>query len=196
VTGDVNRTAAKEAAREDALLVERFVRCGDEALFAELVARYKDRVYRLALSILGSIEFAPDAQDVAQDVFLEVYRHLRSFRADSSFSTWLYRVTTNRALDVKGRRRFSAPHLPEQAIHAIGADVRSGDDALSAAQVRSAMSHLPEIQQAILNLYYWMGYSTQEIAEQLSLGQNTVKSHLFRARRTLHETLVRRGVCG
>ena len=88
----------------DAELVSRYLDTGDLRLFDELVVRYRDRMMRLVLSVLGP-ELAADAEDVVQEAFLGAHDRLRGFRGQSKFGSWLYRITYNRALD--HRRRFS-----------------------------------------------------------------------------------------
>ena len=72
-------------------------------------------MFRLAVSILGQ-EFAPEAEDVAQDVMLRVHHSLRSFRGDAKFGSWIYRIAFNQALNVKARVRYRAPHVSDQVL--------------------------------------------------------------------------------
>ena len=87
----------------------------DEEAFSELVRRYRDPVFRLAVSILGQ-GFAGDAEEVAQEVFLRVHRSLASFRGDSQLGSWIYRITFNQALNLKARVRYRAPHVSDEAL--------------------------------------------------------------------------------
>ncbi|HKB46033.1 MAG TPA: sigma-70 family RNA polymerase sigma factor, partial [Chitinophagaceae bacterium] len=83
------------------------LRNGDEAAFKFLVKNYQDRVYNTAI---GIVQNAEDAQDVAQEVFIQVFRSIHSFKEESKLSTWIYRITTSRALDLlrsrKSKKRF------------------------------------------------------------------------------------------
>src|SRR5262245_23688065 len=103
----VAKTAAERRARDADLLVAR-ARTGDPAAFDALVRRFRPRIYALALHLTGS---ASDADDVAQEAFVQAYRHVRHFEGRSQFFTWLYRITVNRALNVRrtGARRTSIP---------------------------------------------------------------------------------------
>ena len=101
----------------DDLLVARLRQGGDEEAFAELVRRYRDPVFRLAVSILGQ-GFAGDAEEVAQEVFLRVHRSLASFRGDSQLGSWIYRITFNQALNLKARVRYRAPHVSDESLAA------------------------------------------------------------------------------
>lgn len=91
---------------DDSQLVAR-AQSGDQKAFAELVRRYRDRVFRLSVSILGK-GFVPEAEDVAQEVFLKIHHSLQSFRGEAQFGSWIYRVTFNHAVNVKERDSFSA----------------------------------------------------------------------------------------
>ena len=98
----------------DSRLVAR-ARDGDEDAFADLFRGHSDRVFRLALSILGR-GFEAEAEDVAQEVFVRVHNSLGSFRGDAKVSSWIYRITFNQALNVKARARHIRPHLDESAL--------------------------------------------------------------------------------
>lgn len=184
---------------EDSQLVREFLRTQDPRLFETLVERYKSRVYRLALSILGP-GFSSEAEDVAQEVFLLVYRHLPTFRMEHRFSTWLYRITYNRTIDEKRKARMRLPHLSEEALHSQPARRNEADPFYAAFRdernwaVVSCIQELPDTYRSVLYLHYWMGCSIEEIGEFLTLNIGTVKSYLFRARERLHDRLKKRGV--
>jgi RNA polymerase sigma-70 factor (ECF subfamily) len=194
-------TARAEAApfsdRADEWLVERCCEASDEAAFAELVRRYRGPVFRLAVSILGQ-EFAPEAEDVAQEVMLRVHRSLRSFRGEAKFGSWMYRIAFNQALNVKARARYRSPHVTEQALAATASQDRGPHERLQERRrqevVRACVNELPEVYQSALRLHYWLGASVSDIALMLDAPENTVKSYLHRARRLLHAMLAERGV--
>lgn len=167
-----------------------------DAAFAELVRRYREPVFRLAVSILGQ-EFAPEAEDVAQDVMLRVHHALRSFRGESKFGSWIYRIAFNQALNVKARARYRAPHLGEQSLETTASPDPGPHEQLHEARRKKAVlacvSELPDVYQSALRLHYWLGASMAEIAEMLDAPENTVKSYLHRARRLLHAMLTERG---
>lgn len=187
---------ASYADRADEWLVERCREPGHEAAFAELVRRYRGPVFRLAVSVLGQ-EFAPEAEDVAQDVMLRVHHALPSFRGEAKFGTWVYRIAFNQALNVKARVRYRAPHVSDEVLEAIPSPDRGQDDQLQDVRRRQAVlacvSELPEVYQSALRLHYWLGAGMNEIAVMLDAPENTVKSYLHRARRLLHTMLSERG---
>jgi RNA polymerase sigma-70 factor (ECF subfamily) len=182
--------------RTDEWLVERCREGADDGAFAELVRRYRGPVFRLAVSVLGQ-QFAPEAEDVAQDVMVRVHHALRSFRGEAKFGSWIYRITFNQALNVKARARYRAPHVSDQALAATPSADRGPYDQLRDERRRRAVlacvGELPEVYQSALRLHYWLGASMSDIAAMLDMPENTVKSYLHRARRLLHAMLTERG---
>ena len=179
----------------DSVLVAR-CRDGDERAFTELVRRYREPVFRLAVSILGP-GFAGDAEEVAQEVFLRVHHALASFRGEAEFGSWIYRIAFNQAVNLKARVRYRAPHLSEDAL----VEAASGEpdahqrlqDARRERALAECIAQLPEVYQSSLRLHYWMGTGLHEIATLVGVSENTVKSYLHRARRLLHVMLRERG---
>ena len=192
-------TAETYRSADDAYLIERCRASRDEPAFAELVRRYHNPVFRLAVSILGQ-GFAPEAEDVAQEVMVRVYHALDSFRGDATFGSWVYRIAFNHTLNVKARKRYRAPHVGDEALAAVPSDELSAYDRLQTAQRRRAMmecvAELPEVYQSALRLHYWLGASMSEVATLLDAPENTVKSYLHRARRLLQTMLAERGFHG
>ncbi len=126
---------ALTVAEGDSQLVTR-VQNGDQEAFAELVRRYRSMVFRLAVSILGR-EFAPEAEDVAQEVFLKVHYAIKSFRGEAEFSSWIYRITFNQAVNLKARVRFRSPHEDETVLHSAATREPGPDRQVEAAAARS-----------------------------------------------------------
>jgi RNA polymerase sigma-70 factor (ECF subfamily) len=181
--------------QDDSQLVAR-AQAGDEQAFAELVRRHSTMVFRLAVSILGR-EFVPEAEDVAQEVFLKVHHALQSFRGESEFSSWVYRITFNQAVNLKSRVRFRSPHSGEAALEGTPAGAPGPDRQYESAQrdrvLAECIASLPEVYQSALRLYYWLGAGVAEVAELLGAPENTVKSYLRRARQLLNGMLKERG---
>jgi len=169
----------------------------DQVAFGALVDRYKARVFRLVVSILGQ-EFAADAEDVAQEVFMRVHQGLKTWRGDAAFGTWVYRVAFNHALNVKARMRFRAPHMSSDVLESRPSMLPSADQQLDTTRrnslVLAYVNDLPDVYQSALRLHYWLGASMSEIAVMLDVPENTVKSYLHRARRLLHVRLQQGGI--
>lgn len=181
----------------DVELVARCRQMGDQNAFAELVRRYRDRVFRLALSILGR-GFDGEAEEVAQEVFTRIYYALDQFRGEAAFGSWVYRVTFNQAVNLKSRVRYRAPHVNEEALQRRATQGIGPEEQLALKKQKQAVEEcigeLPEVYQAALRLHYWMGASMVEIAELIGVPENTVKSYMHRARRLLRVMLKERGI--
>jgi RNA polymerase sigma-70 factor (ECF subfamily) len=181
----------------DDQLVSRCRDHSDQDAFGELVHRYKDRVFRLVVSILGQ-EFVPDAEDIAHEVFVRVHPALKTWRGDAAFGTWVYRITFNHALNVKARMRYRAPHVSADILASRHSEDVPADQHLDATRrqqlVLACVHELPEVYQSALRLHYWLGASMSEIAVLLDAPENTVKSYLHRARKLLHVMLKQRGI--
>jgi RNA polymerase sigma-70 factor (ECF subfamily) len=155
--------------------------------FAELVARYQDRIYNYAYRMTGSRE---DAQDLAQETFIRVYTHLDRFRVEERFSPWIYRIATNLCLNHLKRRRRTMTLLPDPA------DLEgpsSPDSALAQSEERlvlqQAIMALPDHYRAVILLRHVDELSYEEIAQVTELPLGTVKTRLFRARELLQHHL-------
>jgi len=178
-------------------LVE-LLRGGEEAAFEALLKRYQGKIYRLALSVTKRHE---DAEEVLQDVFLNVYRKIASFDGRSAFGTWLYRICVNTALMMlRGRdpaHESIDAYLPQFAggQHArMIADWSEGADEVilrkeRAQIVRQAIETLPPEYRVVLVLRDLEGLSNGEVAEVLGTSVPTVKARLHRARLALRGRL-------
>ena len=151
---------------------------GDREAFAVLFDRYAPRVYRTALRITGD---AAEADDATQEVFLRLHDQLHRFEERSSFSTWIYRVTVNLAIDrtrTKARRPGSIDGVDAQAPDSATAPAERGD--LERAVI-AALAGLSEKLRTALVLRYLEDLSYEEIADVLECSIGTVKSRLARA---------------
>jgi RNA polymerase sigma-70 factor (ECF subfamily) len=184
----------------DALLVQRF-NSGDESAFEEIVTRYRDRVFSIAISLLRN---RADAEEITQDALMRAYRGLARFRGDSSLATWMHRITVNLARNrywyfFRRRRQDSLP-----LEHVFGeeggtlADVIAGEEPDPAqlairdeftGHVARAMERLETQQREILTLRNLRCLSYEEIAAELGLNLGTVKSRIARARENLRRVL-------
>lgn len=164
---------------------------GDTKVFAILVDRYKHMVFTLAMKILRNRE---EAEEVSQDVFLKVYQQLRTFKGDSKFSTWIYRIAYNRSLDyLKKQGRSLNVSTIDPSIEYKFEPYDHMLDELDARQrkttIKAAISELPENDAVIITLHYFEELSLNEIAAVMGLEANTVKVRLFRSRKRLAELL-------
>lgn len=187
--------------RDEAALVDDFLSRGAEESFERLVNRYKDKVFRLAASVLGP-GFQAEAEDVTQEVFIQVFRKLSTFRQDSRFATWLYRITYNRALERKRTARFRIPHQGEEALNALAAPAEQADPEEASEKRRrnrvvlESLDALGEPYRTAIYLHYWMKCPVSDIAECLGTRPGTVKSYLYRGRKRLARILEKEGEDG
>ena len=162
-------------------------RRGDPAAFEELVARTQHRVYALAYRLVGD---RGEAEDVAQEAYLRVFRSLGGFRQESRFETWLHRIVVNAAMThLRRRGRFGElardPETDPEPPPAPPAQDRAADRDL----IRRALEELPHGMRTTLVLYEMYGLSCREIGLELGLSEGAVKVRLHRARKRLKEAI-------
>lgn len=162
---------------------------GDQASFTQLVARHTDRLYSLALRLLGN---ATEAEDATQETFIRAYAHLASFHGSASFATWLYRVMLNICRDQLRRRQVHERSVDFSRVSQLWADERYSVDpervvlALESRQIIDrALRQLPSTYRATLLLHEVDGLTLNEIANMMDAPLPTVKSRLQRARMAL-----------
>jgi RNA polymerase sigma-70 factor, ECF subfamily len=159
---------------------------GDTEAFSILVRRHRERVKRLGMSFFHDAE---EAADFTQDVFIKAYTALASFKGKSLFSTWLLRIAYNTAINSKKRRREQLSLDPEiDILGAPGTDETHLREE-TARTVREAMAELPPRQALCIELYFYYDLKYSEISEITGFPVNTIKSHVFRAKRILRERL-------
>lgn len=159
------------------------VLAGEQGDYAELVRRHHAKVMGVCLSMLSD---EASAQDAAQDVFLKAYRALREFKGGSTFGTWLYRIASNRCLDVLRQRTRRA----EDPLEAIKEEPREKTDASEEKElVDRTLARLPEDYRLILTLREIEGLSYAELMEVLDCSLDSVKAKLQRARKAFAEEL-------
>ena len=184
---------------DDSALIEK-CRAGDIAAFEPLVEKYRQRVWRLAYNVLRDKE---EAWDVAQEAFIKAYQALPSFRGQSAFYTWLYRITMNVAADrARSRaaqgRAFGTERVPEEDWERVitDPDPRGEASPVDAAarreerqKIMKALDQLSEDHRRIIMLGDLEGLSYREIAETLEIPMGTVMSRLHNARKKLRDVL-------
>lgn len=174
-------------------------RRGDLHAFEELVRLYEKRVYAVALRSSGSPE---DAADITQEVFLRAWRSIESFRGDSGFSTWLFRITMNLCVDF-ARHKHAQPQTQPLVIGEEDSERPIPDTAPTpeehldnrelGRELAAALDEVSEEHRRIVLLRDVSGLSYTEIAEVLEISEGTVKSRLSRARIALRTILQKRG---
>jgi len=177
---------------EESRLIQRAAK-GDAAAFNQLLGMHERRMYAVALRMCGNPE---DAQDCLQEAMLRIFRSITGFKAQSSFSTWVYRITMNTCLD-ELRRRKNRPNTsldgltdagwapedtgPSPEKHAMQSDMGR--------QLHAMMQELPEEMRSAVVLRDIEGYSYDEIANMLGVNVGTIKSRISRGREKLREKI-------
>ena len=169
---------------------------GDETAFRTIVEQWKDMVYN---TILGIVQNETEAEDLAQDVFIKVYEKVSTFKGDSKFSTWLYRIATTTALDhlrsKKRKKRFGFlqslggggdenESIPD--FHHPGVSL---DNKERSAVLFKAIEGLPENQKAAYTLHKLEGLSYRDVSEVLNTSVSAVESLMSRANQNLRKQL-------
>ncbi|UJH68022.1 RNA polymerase sigma factor [Allomuricauda sp. SCSIO 65647] len=165
---------------------------GDSQSFAHVVDRHKDLVFSLAIRMLKNQE---EAEEVSQDTFVKVYTSLKSFKGDSKFSTWIYRIAYNTCLDhiKKNKKRFDQLELNEVTENKMESLQNALDIMIveeRAEMVRSCLDYLSAEDTALLTLFYLEEKNLKEIEKIMKLTVNTLKVRLFRARKKMAEVLL------
>jgi RNA polymerase sigma factor (sigma-70 family) len=177
-------------------LIQR-LRDGDEQAFKTLVETYQDMVFNTAIGIVQNEE---DAEDIAQEVFIRIFRSIQTFKGESKLSTWIYRITTSCALDMlrskKSKKRFAFLQRlfgeGNEPLHEIPDFYHPGvamDQKENAAKLFKAINELPENQKVAFTLHKLEDLSYQEISEVMNTSVSAVESLMHRAKQNLKKTL-------
>ena len=180
-----DREAAAEACR------------GNQQAFRVLVERHSHALFRLAFRMTGNEQ---DAEDLVQDTFIRAYRQLHRFDSRASFSTWLYRICTNRALDLSGRERFgrNISRSKKKKMDPVGwipiaahdpSPERLTHSRQLADLLPSALENLTELERAAFVLRHYEGFNITEVSEALGLKASAAKQSIFRAVQKLRRAL-------
>ncbi|MGH2678428.1 MAG: RNA polymerase sigma factor [Actinomycetota bacterium] len=166
-------------------LLER-CRRGEPEAFAELVDRTYRQVYTLAYQLVGDRH---EAEDVAQESYLRVHRSLGTFRGDSSFRTWLFRIVANAAMShLRRRGRFG--DLGDEADDVLVlAEPPARESDVDTDELRRALATLPDAQRVVVLMKDAYGFSCREIADDMGISEGAVKVRLHRSRRRLKDAL-------
>ena len=192
----VDRQLKKETNKEADLALVRRAKKGDYRAFDLLVLKYQSRIVSIAFKFVKEIQLA---EDISQEAFIKAYRSIDSFREESAFYTWLYRITANTAknyLVSKGRRKESS--ISEMSISEnedfFELPTNDSPEQILMAQslkdtIYDALSGLPEDTRTALSLREFEGLNYEEIAEIMNCPVGTVRSRIFRGREALEDLI-------
>ena len=185
-------------ALEDFKLIDQAVDNGDEQAFASLMKRYKNPVYHMILKMVRNVD---DAEDLTIEAFAKAFKNLSRFKKDYTFSTWLFRIATNNAIDFIRKKRLETYSLntsfTDDNGESVNIDVKDAnrnpqEEAINTQKiqmVRLFVDKLPAKYQRLVKLRYFKEYSYDEIAKELEAPLGTVKAQLHRARELMYELI-------
>ena len=183
--------------QDEQVLVDR-ISSGDSTAFQEFVERYKKKIYYIAYDITGDHN---DAEDVSQEVFIKVFRSLKTFRRNAKISSWLYQISVNASIDLL-RKKSSKPeksmddleradiqeNLPGSSAHAQNPE-QSAEDFIIQNHISEALQKVSPKERSVFVMRHYNELKIREIAEILSISQGTVKALFYRATRKLRKEL-------
>ncbi|HCX21814.1 MAG TPA: RNA polymerase subunit sigma-24 [Cytophagales bacterium] len=185
-----------DKALKDFKLIDRATLENDESAFAELMSRYKKPVYHMILKMVRNVD---DAEDLTIEAFAKAFKNLARFKKDYTFSTWLFRIATNNAIDFIRKKKLETYSLntsfTDDSGESVNIDVEDGDrtpdeEAINTQKielVRMFVTKLPAKYQRLVKLRYFDELSYEEIAIELDAPLGTVKAQLHRARELIYE---------
>jgi len=177
----------------DIYYIEKIL-AGDVSCFGIFLDRYDRQVYTLIFRIVGNKE---DAEELTQDVFMKAFRSLNSFKRESKFSTWLYRIAYNTAISETRKRKQEVLSFDESRITNVSEEdvnnvIGNIDNTEQIEMLETALMILPTEERALILLFYMQEKSVEEIAEISGLSISNVKTRLFRIRKKLYVLLTKK----
>ena len=187
-----------EKALKDFKLIDQATLEGDQSAFAMLMDRYKKPVYHMVLKMVRNVD---DAEDLTIEAFSKAFKNLHRFKKDYTFSTWLFRIATNNAIDFIRKKKLDTFSLDtsytDDAGESVSMDVLDPDLTPEEETVKTQkielvqmfVTKLPTKYQRLVRLRYFDELSYEEIAQELDAPLGTVKAQLHRARELMHELM-------
>ncbi len=178
----------------DEIIIEK-VKNGNKDAYAHLVHRYQQKVFQ---TCIGFLHDKDDADDLTQEIFIKVYHNLNAFRKDAKFSTWLYRISINMAMNALRKKKIRKTFLSELSYKS-GQQLKSNefaDDLIKQGEKKlfasRALDQLSPKQRKVFVLSYYREMSNQEVSEILNISLKAVESLLYRGRQRLQTLLKNR----
>lgn len=179
--------------QEESLLIEK-IKNGDDDAMEAIVKKYKKKIYYLAYDLTNNSE---DAEDLTQEVFFKAYSRIASFKGESTFGTWLYRITFNHYLDKRKKKSYlmnkKAEQIQELSDETSGLSEhnpgRKYQDKQISEHVYSALKNITPREKCVFVLRHYNDHQIKEISEMMDISEGTVKSLLFRAVKKLQKEL-------
>jgi RNA polymerase sigma-70 factor (ECF subfamily) len=192
---EVKLDSLSSKAQLDVELVEQAI-SGDQKAYAELMERYRDAIYFMLLKMVNN---ASDAEDLTIEAFGKAFRNIKQYTANFAFSTWLFKIASNNAIDFMRKKKLNNISIDEtlRDTDAMPINIRSEqptpEESLISEQkivmLRSIVTKLKPRYRKLVELRYFYEYSYEEISDEMGLPIGTVKAQLFRARELLQNVL-------
>ena len=192
---EVKADSLSPKAQQDVELVQMAIN-GDQKAYAELLERYRDAIYFMLLKMVNN---ASDAEDLAIEAFGKAFKNIRQYTANFAFSTWLFKIASNNAIDFMRKKKLNNVSIDEtlRDSDTIPVNIRSEqptpEERLISEQkimmLRSIVAKLKPRYRKLVELRYFYEYSYEEISSEMELPIGTVKAQLFRARELLQNVL-------
>ena len=185
-----------DKALEDFKLIDQAVKENDEQAYAMLMGRYKRPVYHMILKMVRNVD---DAEDLTIEAFAKAFKNLHRFKKDFTFSTWLFRIATNNAIDFIRKKKLETMSLDTSFTDDNGESVKIDvedhnlnpqEEAIKSQKIELIqlfVTKLPPKYQRLVRLRYFKEYSYEEIAEELNAPLGTIKAQLHRARELMYD---------
>ena len=163
---------------------------GEKEYFSEIITRHKNLVYSVVLRMVNNQD---DANDLAQEVFIKVYKNLDKYFPDFKFSTWIVKITTNHVIDYRRKKKYETVSMEEVEYKLISENTPELDclEKEERLLLNQLLNKLPDIYKVPIVLYHQQGLSYQEIAETINEPLSKVKNRIFRGRKLLKEELLK-----
>lgn len=175
--------------QRDITLLKR-IQAGDRLAYKELINRHKDYAFTVAFRILNNRE---DAEEVAQDAFLQVFKNLNGFNFEAKFTTWFYRIVFNAALMQKRKSRIFTEDIESSTQASLVSNLSDSSEDLRKTErqyaIKRAMQNLQADDVLLITLFYLQEQSLEEIAEITKISAETAKVKIHRARKRLAEEM-------
>ena len=166
---------------------------GSKKACYELYKLYAKAMLNVAFRIVGNIA---EAEDVLQEAFLDAFSKMKDFRQDTTFGLWLKQIVVNRSINLLRKRKLDFVELEGEQLENVADEEYNDDEDIKyqAAQVKQAISELPEGYRLVISLYLLEGYDHEEIGQVLNISENTSRTQFLRAKRKVIEILKRKGL--
>ncbi len=163
---------------------------GEKEYFSEIITRHKNLVYSVVLRMVNNQD---DANDLAQEVFIKVYKNLDKYFPDFKFSTWIVKITTNHVIDYRRKKKYETVSMEEVEYKLISQSSPEQDclEKEERLALNELLNNLPDIYKVPIVLYHQQGLSYQEISEAINEPLSKVKNRIFRGRKILKEELLK-----